>query len=54
MSLPRGRSPCRWVIRQEPQTLFHQAAQMLETTVAGLGKPSERDLGRFLAATHYY
>jgi tetratricopeptide (TPR) repeat protein len=34
--------------------LFKQAGEMLESAVARLGKASERDLARFLAATHYY
>jgi hypothetical protein len=34
--------------------LFRQAAAMMESAVAGLGKPSERDLARLLVATHYY
>ncbi len=34
--------------------LFRKAGEMLEASVAGLAKPSERDLARFLAATHYY
>jgi hypothetical protein len=34
--------------------LFKQAAEMLESSVARLAKPSERDLARFLAATHFY
>ena len=34
--------------------LFKQAGEMLESSVARLTKPSERDLARFLAATHYY
>ncbi len=35
-------------------TLFHQAAEMMESAVGSLKKASERDLARFLAATHYY
>jgi tetratricopeptide (TPR) repeat protein len=34
--------------------LFKQAGEMLESSVARLAKPSERDLARFLAATHYF
>lgn len=34
--------------------LFRQAGEMLESSVARLTKASERDLARFLAATHYY
>jgi hypothetical protein len=34
--------------------LFVQAGQMLEAAVARIDKASERDLARFLAATHYY
>ncbi|MGP0062456.1 MAG: hypothetical protein ACLQGP_02480 [Isosphaeraceae bacterium] len=34
--------------------LFQQAAELLEASVADLKKPSERDLARFLAASHYY
>jgi hypothetical protein len=34
--------------------LFGQAGEMLESSVARLAKPSERDLARFLAATHYF
>jgi tetratricopeptide (TPR) repeat protein len=34
--------------------LFLQAGKMLESAVARLSKASERDLARFLAATHYY
>ena len=34
--------------------LFRKAGEMLEASVAGLARPSERDLARFLAATHYY
>jgi tetratricopeptide (TPR) repeat protein len=34
--------------------LFVQAGKMLESAVARLSKASERDLARFLAATHYY
>ncbi len=33
--------------------LFRKAGEMLEASVAGLARPSERDLARFLAATHY-
>ena len=36
------------------QSLFHQAAEMMESAVTGLKKASERDLARFLVATHYY
>jgi tetratricopeptide (TPR) repeat protein len=34
--------------------LFKQAAKMLESSVSGQRRASERDLARFLAATHYY
>ena len=34
--------------------LFQQAAEMMESAVGDLKKPSERDLARFLVATHYY
>jgi tetratricopeptide (TPR) repeat protein len=34
--------------------LFRQAAKMLEASVLGQRRASERDLVRFLAATHYY
>jgi hypothetical protein len=34
--------------------LYHQAAEMIESAVSSLKRPSERDLARFLAATHYY
>ncbi len=33
---------------------FKRAGEILESAVARLEKPSERDLARFLAATHYY
>jgi tetratricopeptide (TPR) repeat protein len=35
-------------------TLFHQAAEMMESAVSRLKTASERDLARFLLATHYY
>jgi tetratricopeptide (TPR) repeat protein len=35
-------------------TLYQQAAEMIESAISDLKKPSERDLARFLAATHYY
>jgi tetratricopeptide (TPR) repeat protein len=34
--------------------LYHQAAEMIESAVSSLKKPSERDLAQFLVATHYY
>ncbi len=34
--------------------LFKEAGEMLESAVARLKKASDRDLARFLAATHYY
>jgi tetratricopeptide (TPR) repeat protein len=34
--------------------LFRQAAKMLESSVSGQRRASERELARFLAATHYY
>jgi tetratricopeptide (TPR) repeat protein len=34
--------------------LFKQAAKMLESSASGQRRASERDLARFLAATHYY
>jgi tetratricopeptide (TPR) repeat protein len=34
--------------------LFQQAAEMMESAIGDLKKPSERDLARFLVATHYY
>jgi hypothetical protein len=34
--------------------LNRQAAEMIESAVSGLKRPSERDHARFLAATHYY
>jgi tetratricopeptide (TPR) repeat protein len=33
---------------------YRQAAEMIGSAVSGLKRPSERDLARFLAATHYY
>jgi tetratricopeptide (TPR) repeat protein len=36
------------------RALFRQAAEMMEPAVGGLKKASERDLARFLVATHYY
>jgi tetratricopeptide (TPR) repeat protein len=36
------------------RSLFQQAAEIMESGVAGLKKSSERDLARFLVATHYY
>jgi tetratricopeptide (TPR) repeat protein len=34
--------------------LFRQAAKVLESSVSGQRRASERELARFLAATHYY
>ena len=34
--------------------LYHQAAEIIESAIVDLKKPSERDFARFVAATHYY
>lgn len=47
VALEKGDSP-------RARTLFKRAAELLEAGIPSLARPSERDLGRFLAATHYY